>query len=70
MLWRLMRPTFYLRWGYVRLCLNGCREEKRQVIKKTGRDGVSFIDVGMGLELENGSLGGILRVTTSTPEKA
>ena len=29
--------------------------------------GISFIDVGMGLELVDGSLGGILRVTASTP---
>ena len=28
-----------------------------------------FVDVGMGLELNDGSLGGILRVTTSTPGK-
>lgn len=44
-------------------------EEKRLVIEKLEGMGVSFIDVGMGLELEEGSLGGILRVTTSTPEK-
>ena len=30
---------------------------------------IPFIDVGMGLELVNGSLGGILRVTSSTPDK-
>lgn len=44
-------------------------EEKRAVIAKLEALGVSFIDVGMGLELSNGSLGGILRVTTSTPAK-
>ena len=44
-------------------------EEKRDVISKLESLGVSFIDVGMGVELSNGSLGGILRVTTSTPEK-
>ncbi len=43
--------------------------EKRAVIAKLEALGVPFIDVGMGLELVNGSLGGILRVTTSTPEK-
>ena len=31
--------------------------------------GAAFVDVGMGLELDEGSLGGILRVTASTPEK-
>ena len=30
---------------------------------------MSFVDVGMGLELANGSLGGILRVTASTSDK-
>ena len=44
-------------------------EEKRAVVVKLEALGVPFIDVGMGLELSNGSLGGILRVTTSTPEK-
>ncbi|MCP2024277.1 UNVERIFIED_ORG: hypothetical protein J2Y76_005192 [Pseudomonas reinekei] len=42
-------------------------EEKRAVVAKLEALGVAFIDVGMGLELNNGSLGGILRVTTSTP---
>lgn len=44
-------------------------EEKRAVVAKLEALGVPFIDVGMGLELTNGSLGGILRVTTSTPIK-
>lgn len=45
-------------------------EEKRAVVAKLEALGVPFIDVGMGLELSsNGSLGGILRVTTSTPAK-
>lgn len=44
-------------------------EEKRAVVTKLEALGVPFIDVGMGIELTNGSLGGILRVTTSTPEK-
>ena len=44
-------------------------EEKRAVVAKLEALGVTYIDVGMGLELVNGSLGGILRVTTSTPEK-
>jgi hypothetical protein len=43
-------------------------EEKRTVVAKLEALGVPFIDVGMGLELVNGSLGGILRVTASTPE--
>jgi len=44
-------------------------EEKRLVIEKLEALDASFVDVGMGLELDDGSLGGILRVTASTPEK-
>ena len=44
-------------------------ESKKFVVQKLESLGVSFIDVGMGLELENGGLGGILRVTASTPDK-
>ncbi len=44
-------------------------EEKRLVVEKLEVMRASFVDVGMGLELDEGSLGGILRVTTSTPEK-
>lgn len=44
-------------------------EEKRAVVQKLEALGISFIDVGMGLELVSGSLGGILRVTASTPQK-
>ncbi|UWR99677.1 ThiF family adenylyltransferase [Phaeobacter inhibens] len=43
-------------------------EEKRLVVEKLETIGASFIDVGMGLELDEGSLGGILRVTASTPD--
>ncbi len=44
-------------------------DAKRAVVAKLEAMGVPFIDVGMGLELVDGSLGGILRVTTSTPAK-
>ena len=44
-------------------------EEKRLVVEELEALGASFVDVGMGLELDDGSLGGILRVTASTPEK-
>lgn len=44
-------------------------EAKRLIIGKLEAIGASFVDVGMGLELVDGSLGGILRVTASTPEK-
>jgi ThiF family len=42
-------------------------EAKRLVVERLEAMGAAFIDVGMGLELVNGSLGGILRVSTSTP---
>jgi len=42
---------------------------KRAVVDRLEAIGASFLDVGMGLELDDGSLGGILRVTASTPER-
>ena len=50
------------------LCMDA-GEAKRQIVQKLESIGASFIDVGMGLELDDGSLGGILRVTASTPEQ-
>lgn len=50
------------------LCMDG-GEAKREVIAKLEAIGAAFVDVGMGLQLDDGSLGGILRVTSSTPEK-
>ena len=44
-------------------------ESKRLIVEKLEAIGAAFIDVGMGLELDEGSLGGILRVTASTPGK-
>lgn len=44
-------------------------EAKHKVVEKLESIGASFIDVGMGPELGGNSLGGILRVTTSTPAK-
>lgn len=48
------------------LCLDA-GEAKRLVVEKLEAVGASFVDCGMGLELTDGSLGGILRVTASTP---
>lgn len=53
---------------FVFVCIDG-GEAKKIVVEKLEALGVPFIDVGMGLELVDGSLGGILRVTASTPEK-
>ena len=44
-------------------------EVKRSVVEKLETLDLPFVDVGMGLELVNGSLGGILRVTAGTPGK-
>jgi hypothetical protein len=53
---------------FVFICIDG-GEAKRLIVERLEALGVPFIDVGMGLELVDGSLGGILRVTASTPEK-
>jgi hypothetical protein len=42
-------------------------EPKRLIVERLEELGVPFIDVGMGLELVDGALGGILRMTASTP---
>jgi hypothetical protein len=42
-------------------------EPKQLAVRKCEQMGISFVEVGMGLELVDGSLGGILRVTASTP---
>ena len=44
-------------------------ETKRLIVHKLEETGAGFINVGMGLELDDGSLGGILRVTASTPDR-
>jgi hypothetical protein len=44
-------------------------DAKRLIVEKLEAIGAAFVDVGMGLELDEGSLGGILRVTVSTPER-
>jgi hypothetical protein len=50
------------------LCMDA-GDAKRHIVEKLEAMGIAFIDVGMGLELVDGSLGGILRVTASTPQK-
>jgi hypothetical protein len=53
---------------FVFLCLDGGRA-KQAVIEKLEEFGIPFIDVGMGLELVDDRLLGVLRVTASTKEK-
>ena len=50
------------------LCMDA-GEAKRRIVQKLEEIGAAFVDVGMGLELDDGSLGGILRVTASTPDR-
>jgi hypothetical protein len=52
---------------FVFLCMEG--EDKRLVVEKLEEFGIPFIDVGMGVYAKNDTLGGILRVTASTPEQ-
>jgi hypothetical protein len=47
------------------LCMDA-GQSKRVTVERLEDLGVPFIDVGMGLELTDGTLGGILRVTLST----
>jgi hypothetical protein len=50
--------------SFVFMCLEG--PAKKLIVRKLEEFGHSFIDVGMGVYLSDGVLGGILRVTTST----
>ena len=54
--------------AFVFLCLDK-GEVKRIIVQKLEEHGVPFIDVGMGVELVDETLIGILRVTTSTKKK-
>jgi molybdopterin/thiamine biosynthesis adenylyltransferase len=42
---------------------------KRLLVEHLERNGVPFVDVGMGIELVDDGLTGLVRVTTSTPDK-
>ncbi|MCW2750770.1 MAG: UBA/THIF-type binding fold protein, partial [Aeromicrobium sp.] len=53
---------------FVFLCMDG-GADKRAIVDRLEHAGVSFIDVGMGIYEQEASLGGVLRVTTSTPQQ-
>lgn len=53
--------------SFVFLSLEG--EAKEMIIQKLEEYGVPFVDVGMGVYTENGAIGAVLRVTTSTPSQ-
>lgn len=54
--------------GFVFLCLDS-GEFKDAIMTTLEQSGVSFIDVGMGVHENDGSLAGNIRVTTSTPAR-
>jgi hypothetical protein len=54
--------------NFVFLCLEG-GTAKKLIVQTLEGLGISFVDVGMGVYLSEDSLGGILRVTTSTPKQ-
>jgi hypothetical protein len=51
---------------FVFLCMDS-GPAKRELVEYMEALGIAFIDVGMGLNEHEGSIGGIVRVTTSTP---
>lgn len=53
---------------FVFICIDQGRI-KAKVFKRLEEMHIPFIDVGMGLEIENGSLNGIIRTTVSTDSK-
>lgn len=55
------------RMDFVFLCLDAGKA-KAAIITKLEHDGVTFVDVGMGIDLVDDELSGIIRVTTSTPK--
>lgn len=50
------------------LCMDA-GPDKLAAVNRLEAAGVAFIDTGMGLQEEDGSIGGVVRVTTSTPEQ-
>jgi uncharacterized protein DUF6791/ThiF family protein len=53
---------------FIFLCIDA-GEAKQLIVESLEKFGKSFIDVGMGVNLVDGSLHGILRVTASTPKQ-
>lgn len=50
---------------FVFLCMEGAG--KRPIVEKLEALGIPFVDVGLGVFVRDGRLGGIVRTTTSTP---
>ena len=54
--------------GFVFVCLDKNRP-KKLIVEKLEEFNIPFTDVGMGIQMDDDSLGGMLRVTTSTAQK-
>ena len=54
--------------GFVFLCMD-TGKSKREIVLKLREWSIPFVDVGMGVDLINGALNGLLRVTTCSPKK-
>jgi hypothetical protein len=54
--------------SFVFLCLDD-GPSKKLLVRKLDEYGISFVDVGMGVYVGENALGGMLRVTTSTPKQ-
>ena len=52
--------------AFVFLCMDG-GPDKLALVERLEAAGVPFVDCGMGLDEHDGQIGGIVRVTTSTP---
>ena len=57
----------YADLDFVFLCMEGAG--KKAIVRKLEELKIPFVDVGMGVYVKNGVLGGLLRTTTSTPAK-
>jgi ThiF family len=53
---------------FVFVCLDK-NTPKKLIVEKLEEFNIPFTDVGMGIQLDDSTLGGIVRVTTSTPQK-
>lgn len=53
---------------FVFLCIDA-GENKKHIVSELVAGGIPFVDVGMGLELVDSAIGGLLRVTTATREQ-
>jgi hypothetical protein len=54
--------------SFVFLCMDG-GPAKREIVEWLEAQEIAYADVGMGLDEHEGSIGGVLRITTSTPSQ-